>query len=58
MTDTGEITTIHIKQTTRDMIDSLGEHRESYDEIIQRLVQFYLDNHGKLMDLPFPGTQS
>jgi hypothetical protein len=58
MTDTGKITTIHINQTTRALIDSLGEHRESYDEIIQRLARFYIDNHGKLMNLPFPGTDS
>jgi hypothetical protein len=56
MSDTNEITNIQIKKTTRDLIDSLCQPGESYDEIIQKLAQFYMDNHGNLMDLPFPGT--
>ena len=55
MTNTSDITTIRIKKTTRDLIDSLGQRREPYDEIIQRIAQFYIDNK---MKVTVPNTQS
>lgn len=45
------ITTLQIKRTTRDKLDALGDlHVETYDDIIQRIIQFYnehLDSNSK-----------
>ena len=58
MSSTNEITTLRIKKTTRDLIDSLAQGGESFDDIIRRLAEFYKDNGGKLMNLAYPGSQS
>ena len=59
MTNTSEITTLRIKKTTRDLIDSLGQRGESFDDIIRRLAEYYQDTRGKpIQELPTPGTQS
>jgi len=35
-------TTIHVKQSTKDRLDSLKVHsREPYNDVIERLIDFY-----------------
>jgi hypothetical protein len=41
MANTSDITTLRIKKTTRDLIDSVGLRGESFDDIIQRVFQEY-----------------
>lgn len=35
-------TTIQVLTTTRDLLKSIGRKDETYDELITRLVEFYL----------------
>lgn len=45
MRDTlGDITTIKVKKKTREQLAELGTKKETYDDIIQRLIQFYKKN--------------
>jgi hypothetical protein len=39
MANTCAITTLRIKKTTRNLIDSVGLRGESFDDIIQRVFQ-------------------
>ena len=39
-------TSIRVRKEVRDELDSLGKRRESYNEIITRLIRFYRENHG------------
>ncbi|MFZ0514318.1 MAG: hypothetical protein WAM14_22130 [Candidatus Nitrosopolaris sp.] len=46
------ITTLQVKVKTRAKLDKLGDiHKETYDDIIQRLIHFYKEhkdrNHKK-----------
>jgi predicted DNA-binding protein len=34
-------TSIRVEKETRDKLDSLGKRRESYNEIIKKLIRFY-----------------
>lgn len=34
-------TSIRVEKETRDKLDSLGKRRESYNEIIKKLINFY-----------------
>ncbi len=35
------MTTIQLSKETRDMLAALGQKRETYDEIVTRLIKFY-----------------
>lgn len=35
------VTTIQIKETTRDKLKQLGRKGDTYDQIIERLLQIY-----------------
>jgi len=37
-------TSIRVEKETRDRLDSLGKRRESYNEIIKKLIVFYEEN--------------
>jgi len=37
-------TSIRVEKETRDKLDSLGKRRESYNEIIKKLINFYEDH--------------
>jgi len=41
------LTTIKIQTETRDKLADLGKKSESYDTILNRLIDFYLDNKKK-----------
>jgi hypothetical protein len=40
----GEITTVKLSKKTRDRLAELGSKGETYEEIIQRLIEFYKKN--------------
>ena len=40
----GEITTVKVTKRTRDRLAELGNKKETYDEIINRLIEFYKQN--------------
>jgi hypothetical protein len=41
-----DITTLQVKITTRAELDKIGNiHKETYDDIIQRLVHFYKEHN-------------
>lgn len=47
-----DVTTIQIDRSTRLQLDRLGDiHRESYNDIILRLVHFYNENNKKLEEM-------
>jgi len=37
-------TSIRVEKETRDRLDSLGKRRESYNEIIKKLINSYEEN--------------
>ncbi|WP_292544334.1 hypothetical protein [Methanoregula sp.] len=41
------LTTIKIQTETRDKLADLGKKSESYDTILNRLIDFYRDNKKK-----------
>jgi hypothetical protein len=41
------LTTIKIQMETRDKLADLGKKSESYDTIINRLIEFYLEHPHK-----------
>lgn len=43
-------TSIRVEKEVRDDLDSLGKRRESYNEIIKRLIKFYRENHTEERD--------
>ena len=45
----GEVTTIKVKKETRNRLADLGSKRETYDQIINRLVEFYSRRNKKAM---------
>lgn len=42
----GDVTTIKIRKETRDRLAELGSKRETYDQIINRLMEFYKKSRG------------
>jgi len=40
-------TSIRVEKGVRDNLDALGKRRESYNEIIKRLIVFYSEKHGE-----------
>ena len=44
-----DITTVKVTKKTREKLAELGRKNETYEEIIQKLIQFYNDsrNHRK-----------
>ena len=40
-------TSIRVEKGVRDNLDALGKRRESYNEIIKRLIVFYLEKNGE-----------
>jgi hypothetical protein len=42
----GEITSVKIRKQTRDKLANLGRKSETYDAIIERLIEFYRKNKG------------
>lgn len=40
-------TSIRVEKGIRDKLDALGKRRESYNEIIKRLIVFYSEKHGE-----------
>lgn len=43
----GDITTLKVQKKTRDRLATMGSKRETYDKILQRLMNFYEKNHKK-----------
>jgi hypothetical protein len=42
------ITTVQLKVKTRADLDKLGDiHKETYDDIVQRLIRFYKEHKDK-----------
>jgi len=41
-----EVTTVKVTRKTRDMLAELGKKTETYEDIIQRLIEFYNDSRG------------
>ena len=41
-------TTIQVLTTTRDLLKSIGKKDETYDDLITRIVYFYLENKDKV----------
>jgi hypothetical protein len=42
------ITTVQLKVKTRAELDKLGDiHKETYDDIVQRLIRFYKEHKDK-----------
>jgi predicted DNA-binding protein len=39
-----DYTSIRVEKETRDKLDTLGKRRESYNEIIKRLIVFFEQN--------------
>jgi len=37
----GEITTVKLSKKTRDRLAELGSKKETYEDIIRRLIEFY-----------------
>jgi len=44
------ITTIQVKKSTRDRLVEIGKKKETYDDIINRLIDFYLSMQGDRID--------
>jgi hypothetical protein len=44
----GEITTVKLSKKTRDRLAELGSKGETYEEIIQRLIEFYKKNSKRM----------
>jgi len=43
-------TSIRVEKETRDKLDSLGKRRESYNEIIKKLISSYEENQKSQSD--------
>ena len=42
-----EITTVKVTKKTRERLAELGKKNETYEEIIQKLIQFYNDSRNR-----------
>jgi len=40
----GELTTVKIRKETRERLAEIGSKKETYDDIIQRLMHFYVES--------------
>jgi hypothetical protein len=40
----GEVTTVKVTKRTRDRLAELGNKKETYDDIISKLIKFYEEN--------------
>ena len=40
----GEITTVKVTKRTRDRLAELGNKKETYDDVISKLIEFYEKN--------------
>jgi hypothetical protein len=43
----GDITTVKLSKKTRDKLAELGSKNETYEDIIERLIEFYIKNSQK-----------
>lgn len=43
-----EVTTVKIKRDTKKMLAELGKKEDTYDDIIRKLIQFYIKNKHKV----------
>lgn len=46
MDEMANYTSLRVEKEVRDDLDSLGKRRESYNEIIKRLILFYREHQG------------
>ena len=42
----GEVTTVKVTKRTRDRLAELGTKKETYDDVISKLIEFYEKNTG------------
>jgi len=40
----GELTTVKIRKETRERLAEIGSKKETYDDVIQRLIHFYVES--------------
>jgi len=40
----GEVTTVKVTKRTRDRLAELGNKKETYDDVISKLIEFYKRN--------------
>ncbi len=38
----GDVTTIKLSKKTRDALAELGSKKETYEDVIEKLIEFYL----------------
>lgn len=43
----GDITSLKVRKATRDRLGKLGKKTETYDDILNRLIRFYLSSSAK-----------
>jgi len=43
----GHITTVKLSKKTRDKLAKLGNKKETYEDIVERLIKFYKKNSHK-----------
>lgn len=43
----GEITTVKLSKKTRNKLAELGSKKETYEDIIERLIEFYVKSSQK-----------
>jgi len=43
----GDITSLKVRKVTRDRLAEMGNKTETFDDIIQRLMDFYKKNSGR-----------
>jgi hypothetical protein len=43
----GDITSLKIRKATRDRLGKLGNKTETYDDVLNRLIDFYLSSGAK-----------
>jgi len=44
----GEITTVKVTKRTRDRLAELGNKKETYEDVISKLIEFYEKNNKQL----------
>jgi hypothetical protein len=47
----GDITSLKIRKATRDRLGKLGNKTETYDDVLNRLMDFYEKNNRQLRGL-------
>ena len=43
----GDITSLKVRKATRDRLGKLGNKTETYDDVVNRLIDFYLSSGAK-----------